>query len=161
MWFENGCFLKNSVPEEEKVLLNYTICAFQSLHVLFSVFIILFEYSTMLLVDLSFSCKCKWPVTPVTTSKAGRLHSQVEKQCRSETWLFYFRQTWLIYPALAFKMINVLQWSLLVTVKGLSSYCGFFCSGLIIIHEVFLSVTTEGRKKCNSSGFGIHRFVCL
>lgn len=75
------------------MLLNYTVCAFQFLHVLFSVFIILFEYSTMLLVDSSFSYKCKWPVMPVTTSKAGSLHSQVEKQCRSETWLFYFRQT--------------------------------------------------------------------
>lgn len=70
------------------MLLNYSLCFSVSTCVLLAFSSFFFKYSTMVLIDSSFSYKCKRPVAPVTTSKAGRLHSQVEKQCINETWYF-------------------------------------------------------------------------
>lgn len=82
MRFENRCFVKKMCYCGRKNPVKLHCLCFSVCTCGFLVFSLFFlKYSTVLLVDLSCSYKCKLPAIPVTVSKAGRLHSQMEKQC--------------------------------------------------------------------------------
>lgn len=91
MWSENGCFLKNCVPEGEKVLLGQiTLFVLFNLYTcFFLVFIVLSStpyHATSwvkLLLQIRKACN-----SPVATSKVGSLYSEVGKQGVSKTCYF-------------------------------------------------------------------------